>query len=48
VIATLTTEPWATTWDSTTAAAGAHTLEVRAFTKDGRKAVLTIVVTSSA
>jgi len=47
VIATLTTEPWATTWDSSTVAPGVHTLEVRAFTNDGRKAVLTISVTSS-
>jgi N-acetyl-anhydromuramyl-L-alanine amidase AmpD len=47
VIATLTTEPWATTWDSSTAAPGAHTLEVRAYTKDGRKATLTVGVTSS-
>jgi hypothetical protein len=48
VIATLKREPWATTWDSSTAAPGAHTLEVRAFTKDGREAVLKIGVTSSA
>lgn len=48
VIATATTEPWATTWDSSTAAPGVHTLEVRAFTKDGRRGVLTIRVTSSA
>jgi N-acetyl-anhydromuramyl-L-alanine amidase AmpD len=48
VIATLKTEPWATTWDSSAAAPGAHTLEVRAFTKDGREAVLKISVTSSA
>jgi hypothetical protein len=47
VIATQTTEPWATTWDSSTAAPGPHTLEVRAFTKDGRKGVLTVGVTSS-
>jgi hypothetical protein len=48
VIATSTTEPWATTWDSSTVAAGAHALEVRAFTKDGRRGVLKISVTSSA
>jgi hypothetical protein len=48
VIATLTTEPWATTWDSSTAAPGPHALEVRAFTKDGRKAVLDVGVTSAA
>jgi hypothetical protein len=47
VLATLTTEPWAMTWDSATVAGGAHTLEVRAFTKDARKAVLTIGVTTS-
>jgi hypothetical protein len=47
VIATATTEPWATTWDSSTVAPGAHTLEVRAFTKDGRRGVLTVSVTSS-
>jgi hypothetical protein len=47
VIATLTTEPWATTWDSSTVAPGAHALEVRAFTKDGRTAGLTVGVTSS-
>lgn len=47
VIATLTTEPWVTTWDSATTAPGAHTLGVRACTKDGRKAVVTVGVTSS-
>ncbi len=47
VIATTTTEPWATTWDSSAVAPGSHALEVRAFTRDGRKAVLTIAVTSS-
>jgi N-acetyl-anhydromuramyl-L-alanine amidase AmpD len=47
VIATATAEPWATAWDSSTVAPGAHTLEVRAFTKDGRRGVLTISVTSS-
>jgi N-acetyl-anhydromuramyl-L-alanine amidase AmpD len=48
VIATATTEPWATTWDSSTVAPGAHMLEVRAFTKDGRRGVLTVGVTSTA
>jgi hypothetical protein len=48
VIATATTEPWATTWDSNTVAPGAHTLEVRAYAKDGRRAALTITVTSTA
>jgi N-acetyl-anhydromuramyl-L-alanine amidase AmpD len=48
VIATATTEPWATTWDSSTVAPGAHTLEVRAFTSDGRRGVARVSVTSSA
>jgi hypothetical protein len=48
VIATATAEPWTTTWDSSTVAPGAHTLEVRAFTMDGRRGVLTVSVTSSA
>jgi N-acetyl-anhydromuramyl-L-alanine amidase AmpD len=48
VIATPTREPWATTWDSSTVAPGAHTLEVRAYAKDGRRGVRTVVVTSSA
>jgi hypothetical protein len=48
VIATATTEPWATMWDSSTVAPGAHTLEVRAFTRDGRRAVARVSVTSSA
>jgi chitinase len=48
VIATATTEPWATTWDSSTVAPGAHTLEVRAFTSDGRRSVARVSVTSSA
>jgi hypothetical protein len=47
VIATATTEPWATTWDSSTVAPGAHSLEVRAFTRDGRRGVLTVSVISS-
>ena len=47
VIATSTTEPWATTWDSSTAPPGPHVLEVRAFTKDGRRGVLTVSVTSA-
>jgi hypothetical protein len=48
VIASATTEPWATTWDTSTVAPGPHTLEVRAFTKDDRRGVLTIGVTASA
>jgi N-acetyl-anhydromuramyl-L-alanine amidase AmpD len=47
VVATSSTEPWATTWDSTTVAAGAHALEVRAYTKDGQRAVLAVTVTST-
>ena len=47
VIATVTSEPWVTIWDSSSVAPGPHTLEVRAFTKDGRKAVLSLSVTSS-
>ena len=47
VIATITSEPWATSWDSATVAPGLHSLEVRALTKDGRKAVLAVSVTSS-
>lgn len=47
VIATATTEPWATTWDSSTVAPGTHTLEVRAVTKDNRRGTATVSVTSS-
>jgi hypothetical protein len=47
VVATLTTEPWATTWDTSTSPPGPHALEVRAFTKDGHSAVLRVGVTSS-
>jgi len=44
VIATQTAEPWATTWDATNVAPGPHRLEVRAYTKDGRSAVLAVTV----
>jgi N-acetyl-anhydromuramyl-L-alanine amidase AmpD len=44
VLATQTAEPWATTWDATNVAVGTHQLEVRAYTKDGRQAVLAITV----
>lgn len=47
VIASATTEPWAASWDTTTVAAGPHRLEVRAYTRDGRRSVLAITVTSS-
>jgi hypothetical protein len=36
VVATLTTEPWTTEWDTTTATPGTHVLAVRALTKNGR------------
>jgi N-acetyl-anhydromuramyl-L-alanine amidase AmpD len=45
VVATGTTEPWATSWDSGTVAPGVHALEVRAYTNDGRRAVRTLTVT---
>ena len=47
VIATSTREPWAATWDTATVAPGPHALEVRAYTKDGRRGVLAVSVTSS-
>lgn len=47
VIATSTREPWAATWDTATVAPGTHALEVRAYTEDGRSAVLAVTVTSS-
>jgi hypothetical protein len=47
VIATAAREPWATMWDSSTVAPGAHTLEVRAYTKDSRRGVARVTVTSS-
>jgi hypothetical protein len=49
VLATLTSEPWTTTWDSATAAPGTHVLNVRALTKDGRTgATSTVSVTVAA
>jgi hypothetical protein len=45
LIATQTREPWAVTWDATGTAPGAHVLEVRAYAKDGRKAVASVTVT---
>jgi N-acetyl-anhydromuramyl-L-alanine amidase AmpD len=36
VVATMTTEPWTTAWDSSTTSQGSHVLAVRALTKDGR------------
>jgi chitinase len=44
VVATETREPWQTSWDAT-AASGAHTLEVRAYTRDGQVATRTVTVT---
>jgi Bacterial Ig domain len=45
VVAKQTREPWATTWDATNAAPGPHTLEARAYAKDGRSAVASVTVT---
>jgi hypothetical protein len=45
VIARQTREPWATTWDASTAAPGQHTLEVDAYTRDGQKAASVATVT---
>ena len=36
VLATATSEPWSTAWDTTTVAAGVHVLAVRALAQDGR------------
>jgi hypothetical protein len=47
VVATSTREPWETTWDTAAVEPGQHTLEVRAYTKDGRRGVLAVTVTSS-
>jgi N-acetyl-anhydromuramyl-L-alanine amidase AmpD len=43
-VATQTREPWSTTWTPTP---GAHTLEVRAATRDGRRSTAAVDVTSS-
>jgi hypothetical protein len=45
VVARETREPWATTWDSSTATPGTHRLEVDAYTRDGRKAARVATVT---
>jgi hypothetical protein len=47
VIATETREPWQTTWDTTSIADGTHELEVRSYTRDGRKGVAAVSVTTS-
>ncbi len=47
VIAAPTAEPWAASWDTATVDPGLHALEVRAYTNDGRKAVLAITVTTA-
>lgn len=45
MIARETGEPWATSWDASTAAAGPHRLEVDAYTRDGQKAARVATVT---
>ncbi|HEU5361812.1 MAG TPA: Ig-like domain-containing protein, partial [Gaiellaceae bacterium] len=45
VVARQTREPWATTWDSSTAAPGPHRLEVDAYTRDGQQAARVATVT---
>jgi len=47
VISSSTAGPWEASWDTASVAAGPHQLEVRAYTKDGRRGVLAITVTSS-
>jgi N-acetyl-anhydromuramyl-L-alanine amidase AmpD len=47
VLATQTREPWETSWDTTTVPDGTHRLEVRDYTRDGRKGVVAISVTTS-
>ena len=48
VVATQTSGPWAATWDSSTAGSGPHVLELRAYTRDGQKAVRDVTVTVTA
>jgi hypothetical protein len=48
VVATQTSGQWATTWDSSTAGSGPHVLELRAYTRDGQKAVRDVTVTVTA
>lgn len=48
VIATQTAGPWATSFDTSTVAAGSHVLELRAYTKAGTKAVRDVTVTVTA
>lgn len=45
VAATQTREPWSFGWDATNATAGPHTLEARAYTKDGRSDKAAVTVT---
>jgi N-acetyl-anhydromuramyl-L-alanine amidase AmpD len=47
VIATETGEPWQTTWDTTSVPDGTHRLEVRDYTRSGRKGMTTVTVTTS-
>jgi hypothetical protein len=48
VVAAQTSGPWQTSWDSSTAGAGPHVLEVRAYTKAGTKTVRDVSVTVTA
>jgi N-acetyl-anhydromuramyl-L-alanine amidase AmpD len=45
LLASGTTEPWTATWDTGTASAGPHRLTVRALTRDGRPATVSVTVT---
>ena len=47
LVATDRSEPWDFSWDTTTVADGAHRLEVRDYTRDGRRGVTAISVTTS-
>jgi hypothetical protein len=48
VIATQTAGPWATSWDTSTVAARPHVLELRAYARDGTKAIRDVSVTVTA
>jgi hypothetical protein len=45
VFARETAGPWGTSWDATSAAPGPHTLEARAYTRDGQRATAAVTVT---
>jgi hypothetical protein len=47
-VATATTEPWTTAWDTSTLAPGDHTVSVRAVTADGRSASASAIVSVAA